>query len=73
MSYTFGVATHPVTKENALVVQAQPQPWLGPDVLNLLRTIKKHFPKEFRAVQYEMILPDKPKLEIPEDIGGKTE
>ncbi len=75
MAYSFGLLKHPVTNDVALVVQAQPQPWTGPDVLNLLRTIKKGFPDEFRQVHYEMVLPANgaSSLVIPEDIAENTE
>ncbi len=72
MSYAIGVAKHPTTGEKALVVQAHPEPWTAPAVLNLLRTIKKNFPQEFRDVHYEMVIAAdaKSSLVIPDDIGG---
>lgn len=57
MSYVFGLAHHPQTKQPLLMVQGMPQPWASPDVLTLLRMIKKGFPDEFRTVHYEMVMP----------------
>jgi hypothetical protein len=70
MAYMFTLAQHPQTNESVLVVGSTPQPWNAPDVLSLLRTIKRGFPGLFQQVQCELVLPENiSELQLPDSIG----